>query len=598
MCGIAGIVDSINRPKVSLIEQMLNPIQHRGPDGSGIYQADGVALGHTRLSILDLSDRGAQPMTRGTLTITYNGEIYNYVELRRELTDLGQVFASGTDTEVVLAAYAQWGAECVGRFEGMWAFSIHNLESNQLFCSRDRFGIKPFLYLAERGKFYFGSELSQFQRAGLASAPCMKSVYNFLVFGASMSRQNSYLDRVHYLAPGHNLIVDCGDGSFSLGEYYRVGNSRELLDLTDSEYADVLRAEFGRSIDRHLRSDVEVGVLLSGGIDSSLLASVASPRYLTESGKRLTAFTAVSGDPRNDESRYARVVAQSTGLEWVPVPVTKSVTAERWAETTRVIQQPMADSSHVMQLEVMRGARESGSTVLLDGQGADEAWMGYERYAVAAFSDLPLAKRATFARKSARHMDLSPGRWAAMLGYFSWPTLGAARTRMRLRQLGLQLDRDWFNESFEASMAVGNRGRAELQRAELQGSQLGGLLRYADLTSMYVSVEDRVPYLDHRLVELALSAPTDLLFRDGWTKYPLRRLLQPHVPEAITWRRRKIGFEAPRVSFNLADPEVDAALRRSKIATELGIDPTSLSRVPKVMAWRLYAIALWEEVCL
>ena len=127
---------------------------------------------------------------------------------------------------------------------------------------------------------------------------------------------------------------------------------------------------------------------------------------------------------------------------------------------------------------------------------------------------------------------------------------------------------------------------------------MGGLLRYADLTSMYVSVEDRVPYLDHRLVELALSAPTDLLFRDGWTKYPLRRLLQPHVPEGITWRRRKIGFEAPRVSFNLADPEVDAALRRSKIATELGIDPTSLSRVPKVMAWRLYAIALWEEVCL
>ncbi len=595
MCGIAGVIDFHGRSEVGLVQEMLRPIAHRGPDGMGLFESFGVAFGHVRLSIVDLTDRGAQPMTRGPLTITYNGEIYNFVELRRDLIALGHEFYSDTDTEVVLAAYATWGAACVGRFEGMWAFAIHDADRHEVFCSRDRFGMKPFLYVLDGKRFVFGSEPRQFQQTALATGPCMSAIQDFLIFGSSLRAQSSFLDNVLNLPSGHNLTVNCESGAISLDRYYQVGPSREYAGLSTRDYEEVLRSEFDRTIQRHLRSDVQVGVLLSGGVDSSLLAAVAAPLYLEATGERLKGFTAASGDSRNDETWYAREVARSAQLDWSPFAVNAAVTRERWVEATAVVQQPIADSSHVMQLEVMRGAREAGCTVLLDGQGADESWMGYERYAVAAMRDTTLSDRAAFARMSAQHMGISTARWAAMWGYFSWPAIGATRARMRLRKLGLALDRDWFNASFRTALGV-ERNRVELQRRELQGAQLSGLLRYADLTSMNFSLEDRLPYLDHRLVELAVSAPTQLLFRDGWTKYPLRTLLRGMVPDSVAWRRRKIGFEAPGVAVSLTDPEVTHTVRRSRVLHELGVDCAELHGVPQVMAWRLYAIALWESL--
>lgn len=597
MCGMAGVINFGGPSDRSLVREMLRPIHHRGPDGWGLFASGGVAFGHVRLSIVDLTVRGAQPMTRGALTITYNGEIYNFVELRSELAKLGHVFSSNTDTEVVLAAYAAWGESCVQRFEGMWALAIHDADRQVVFCSRDRFGMKPFLYLVEGGRLVFGSELAQFQKTGLATEPCMASVHDFLVFGSSLRPQSSFLDGVCSLPSGHNLVIDCASGELRLDKYYKVGPSAEFAGLSEQEYGEVLRSEFDRTVRRHLRSDVQVGVLLSGGVDSSLVAAVAAPLYLDASGDRLRAFTATSGDSRNDETGYARKVAHAAQLDWSSVPVTTDVTTQRWAEATEVIQQPLADSSHVMQLEVMRGAREAGCTVLLDGQGADESWMGYERYAVAAMRDTALRERPAFARQSARHMGISPARWAAMWGYFSWSAIGATRTRWRFRKLGLPLDRDWFDASFGMAL-VGGGSRIELQQKELQGAQLGGLLRYADLTSMHFSLEDRLPFLDHRLVELAVSLPTKLLFCDGWTKYPLRKYLQGLVPESVAWRRRKIGFEAPRVAFSLTDPEVADTVRRSRLLQELGIDGAELHGIPQVVAWRLYAIALWESVSL
>lgn len=595
MCGIAGIVDFEGRSRRQQVEEMLKAVGHRGPDGWGVEASKGVTLGHVRLSILDLTDRAAQPMVRGGNTITYNGEIYNYIELRNELRSLGHRFVSDSDTEVVLAAYEEWGPACVHRFEGMWAFAIHDGSAMEVFCSRDRFGMKPFLYERSTRAFVFGSEPCQFRTQGRGFYPDMTSVYDFLVFGSSLRSERTFLADVRNLPPGHNLTVELTTGRIRVQRYYLVAESSEFSGLTAEEYGEVLRVEFVRSTRRHLRSDVRVGVLLSGGVDSSLVASVAAPLYREASGGDLMAFTATSGDSRNDEAGYARKVAAAAGIEWVPIPVSSSVTADRWREATRVIQQPLADSSHVMQLEVMRGARNHGCTVLLDGQGADESWMGYERYAVVASRDVPLRDFPAFARGSARNMGMSVPRWAAMWGYFSWSTLSATRARWRLRKLGLELDADWFDSAFRRVNLSGH-GRTDVQQAELQGAQLGGLLRYADLTSMSLSLEDRLPFLDMRLVELAISIPTKLLFRDGWTKYPLRKFLELLAPAAIAWRRRKIGFEAPRTSFRLSDSEVMATMSQSLVLKDLGIDVSTLASIPTVMAWRLYAIALWESV--
>jgi len=595
MCGIAAWIDWNGRSAADEVARMTECISHRGPDGSGSTGSEGVTLGHRRLSIIDLSTKGAQPMSRGDVTVTFNGEIYNYVELRAELALKGHRFQSHSDTEILLAAYEEWGTDCVQHFNGMWAFVLHDLRSGTVFASRDRFGEKPLLYLVRPSGVVLASEARQFQVVGLGSEPNLDTLREFLVFGRRVSTEETFVSGVRSVPPATNVLITLATKTVAFAEYYTPGASTRYEGLDEDALLHELDVQFRRSIQLRLRSDVQVGMLLSGGIDSSLVAAYAAPAILESTGKPLVAITALSGDAANDESKFARLAAETVGAEWEPVSVSPEVTRDSWRESTRMIEQPLASSSNVMELRVMERAAQAGLIVVLNGQGADESWMGYERYAAAAIGELPWRRRAAFAHDSAKHSGLGLGTWLAQLVYFRAPELARLRSTRRLSAIGLDVDANWYRARFRDTFGSSRGSMLARQRLEVMGEQLSSQLRYADLTSMAFSVEDRMPFLDHNVVDLALSTPTELLFRDGWSKWPLRKVLSRMMPPMIAWREWKIGFEAPRTSFEPRDAESQATIRGSEVLREMGVRTSGLDTVAPPILWRLFAIALWEQ---
>ena len=593
MCGIAGWVGPGARTKV---ESMISVVEHRGPDGGGIYAADNVSLGHRRLAILDLSKDGSQPMARGPITVVFNGEIYNYIELRSQLEMGGHRFRSSSDTEVLLAAYETWGTGCVERFDGMWSFALHDPSRNLLFCSRDRFGEKPFLFNCGPDYFAFGSEAKQLRRVGLGLAADAVSVHQYLTFGRPLLDDSTFYRGISALPPGHNMLVDIDTLDVETVRYYRPGEMGLFDDVGKGDLPEVFRAEIGRSISNRLRSDVSVGVLLSGGVDSSLIASLAGPEYFEKTGSRMKAVTAITGDPQNDESTFAQSVARSSHLEWIPVSVNRSEAREGWVEATSVIEQPLGSSSSVMQLRVMQHAKRQGIKVLLDGQGADESWLGYPRYLVWASRHVSPARRWQFERAAADRASLTMGQLLTNRAYFGHSWVAAGRQMLRNRSVGLAAPIRSTIRGQRGTIPAVRAPLADLQRHEIQGQQLGQLLRHADLTSMSVSIEDRLPFLDYRLVELALSVSVDTLFFGGWSKWLLRAQLAEAAGPDVAFRRKKIGFEAHSGSFDPSDRRVRQAIHDSAILREMGLKSKGIRASPLLM-WRLFSVGLWEAVC-
>lgn len=596
LCGIAGAVSaSEGRSGEALVLDMLEPISHRGPDGWGCLTSGNVTLGHRRLAILDLSDAGAQPMVRGAAILTYNGEIYNYIELRKELLDRGHRFSTSSDSEVLLEAYLEWGTDCVQHFEGMWAFAIYDSGSSTLFCSRDRFGEKPFLYIVNTEGFFFGSEPNQFLKTGLLRQADMASVLDYIGVGQLASVESTFLQGLRSLPPASNLVLDVRSLEYRIERYYVPGQRKEFQDLAPGDIALQFGNEVRRAVDRRLRSDVPVGLLLSGGIDSSLIATIAGPSYLDAGGSKLVALTALSGDPANDERRFAAEVAKSAGLSWVPVQVHDVATREFWPEATAIAQQPLASSSLVMQMQVMRKAQEVGLKVLLDGQGADETWLGYPRHVVLAMRGARPGRRPSLALANADKSGLGFTRWLLHWIYFRFGWVTAMRSAYQLRGAGLELSRTEWGRLARRFRQQGAGGISH-QADEVHGEQLGALLRYADRNSMAHSIEDRLPFLDSRLVDLAFATPIDVKFRDGWSKWLLRQLLSQSVPSEIAWRRRKVGFAPSRSSFDPSEKSVKLLVGRSELLREIGISRVKLDEIHEGVAWRIYSVALWEQI--
>mgnify|MGYP003600552499 FL=1 len=595
MCGIAGWVSWDGQSHLDEVAQMARAAVHRGPDAGGLYSRDGVTLGHRRLSILDLSERGAQPMTRGGATITYNGEIYNYLEVRRELERLGHDFDSSSDTEVLLAAYLEWGEACVRHFDGMWAFAIHDSESNTVYCSRDRFGEKPFVY-AHLGKdLVFASEVRQLLAVGCGKEPNFESLREFVAFGGKLLTESTFFAEIQNLQPGSNMVIDLSSGVTRHSTYYRPGHEGIFTDISASDVDAHFAEEFERSVITRLRSDVPIGVLLSGGVDSSLIAAVAGPAYEEVTGNRMFAVTSSSGDDRNDEASRAADFAQTMNLDWHVVPARGEEDLESWRLATRIIEQPMASASHLMQMRAMQRLKELGCTVILDGQGADESWLGYPRYAVGALSEMPLRARPAFALQSANRTGLGIGRWMAQLAYFGIPDVAAARVTYRMRTAGIDFDHRQVRRFIVDGVQTRGSSSTTLQGRDVHGEQLAALLRYADRTSMHFSVEDRLPFLDYRLVELALSVPFMVKSRTGWPKWPLRKRLSDLGAPEVAWRKGKIGFEPPQVNFDATSPANLATIQHSRIARELMSGRTRRSRIDGRTVWRLFSIAMWED---
>ena len=536
MCGIAGqFALNGDAADAVLVGAMAERLAHRGPDGEGSHFSGPVGLAHRRLAIIDLSDEGRQPMANedGSLWIVFNGEIYNYRELREELLATGHRFASATDTEVILHAYEEWGRDCLARFNGMWAFALWDERRRELFCARDRLGVKPFYYTVAGGSFLFASEIKALLAHPLAGGrPNDRMLSTFLAWGVADHTAETMYDGIFQLPPAHALVVSEG----SVGEperYWDVAmNGAPRAAIDDETAARRVRDLLTDAVRLRLRSDVPVGTCLSGGIDSSTVTALINVLLRAESpesvGDRQKTFSVCFDDPRFDESRHIDTVVAATK---VASRRTTPDTEGLWEDIGRLLylqDEPFASLSIYAQYCVMRLA-QSEVKVVLDGQGADEQLGGYIAYQAPYIRGLLRRREILAALRegigSARHHG----------SFFSWA----------FRQFRVRSERRGLLRGSPPEVLRYAGSLDEVLKREVVASNLPLLLHWEDRNSMAFSIEARVPFLDYRLVEYLAGLPLDQKVRHGVTKYVLRRAIRGLVPDAIRCRMDKMGFVTP-----------------------------------------------------
>lgn len=605
MCGIAGLIANAGtQPFPDLIQQMTDAVAHRGPDGQGIWSQGSVALGHRRLSIIDLSELGKQPMAdeQTGCVVTYNGEIYNYIELRNELIALGRHFRSGSDTEVLLSAYEQWGPDCVRKFNGMWAFAIFDPRRNIVFCSRDRFGVKPFYYADTAAGFGFGSEIRQLLPLFREIKANARVAMNFLVSRVAEDIEGSFFAGVNKLPGGHNLIYRIDSRSYTIERFYELTSNADVQRLDGRQALEGFDSLFKDAIRLRLRSDVKVGTCLSGGMDSSSIAAIAGEMYRTDSdGQAFSAITAISEDPLTDESGFAKQVVDRAGLNWITVRPDYNDFDSAIDAVVRTQEEPFASTSIFMQYFVMQEARRAGITVLLDGQGGDEILLGYERYFADHFAGSLLSARFGNAIGVLGGLGRNgrPGALKALLwnlAYFHAPGL---------RRAGISIPSSLFSEQALAAQSVDRTGADgtdlfALQKREIRKTNLPVLLRYEDKNSMAHAIETRLPFLDYRLVEFSTSLATELKLTDGWGKHLLRKAMETRLPAEIVWRKHKFGFESPESRWMRSHASaIDSTIASSDLIRYLcardALKREGLAKINQGLRWRLYSLAKWAE---
>lgn len=597
MCGISGIIDKNNRAVDRAdIKAMNDLIAHRGPDGEGFFFADHLAFGHRRLAIIDLSPEAGQPMTRGTNTIVYNGEVYNYIEIKEELRNEGYAFRTRSDAEVILAAYERWGADCVKRFNGMWAFAIFDRAKNVIFCSRDRFGVKPFYYTVADGRFIFGSEIKQLLHFMPVSHVNKKVLMDYLVLGYEEHTGETFFENILKLPQSHNLLYDLKTHQFRLQKYYEMTVDKTLAELDEAATVDAYREKLIAAITLRLRSDVKVGTCLSGGLDSSTVAALSSRLYDGEG--KFVAIHAKSGEARSDECRFAAMVAEHCRLDLQVIePAEKDFTG-KIDEIIRVMEEPFMGPSVFMQYFVMKKAAELGCKVMLDGQGGDETLLGYERHYAAALRQQGLLQKAKALLAASRKSKRSLKELLLYSLYFSNARVMWRRQQKRNAFIkGEYLD--LASRPLLETVAQSFRNIVAMQMNELFFAPLPGLLRYADKNSMRHSIEIRLPFIDFKTAETALSMGDRHKIKEGWTKYVLRKAVaQDHLlPDAIAWRKDKVGFEAPDSAWITAvDAQLPGLLSESRILSEIiKTERMNLKKLDNRQKWKLFNIAKWEK---
>ncbi len=602
MCGIAGIIRLKKDYNLSeAIQRMVDTIHHRGPDGEGTMVEGDVALGHRRLAIIDLSDQSAQPMTNKskTLTIVYNGEIYNYVELREELRSIGREFATTSDTEVLLQAYDEWGTDCVGKLNGMWSFAILDRRKRRLFCSRDRFGEKPFYYTHTKNGFLISSEIRQILPEIDRVAGNVDLLKRFLLGVVGDDLQEAFFEGIHKLPGGHNLEYDLERNSVSVWRYYQIAFNTDLYQADFQENQAQFFELLQDAIRIRMRSDVPVGTCLSGGLDSSSIATLAAQLYNAQTDQKFKAITACSTEPQNDESSYASEVVQNSGLDWIRTKPDYDGFTKSIDDVVRTQEEPFGSASIVMQYFVMQAAAKNGVRVLLDGQGGDEVLMGYERYFIPYFREL--ISKGNLTRAFLEIMDMTRNNSVMSISSFLKYAVYFSSASIREQRIK---HRTSFLREMPASIAeIKNYAKAAksvstLQRYEVETSNLPPLLRFEDKNAMRFSVETRLPLLDYRIVELGCSIPVHHKIKNGWTKYILRESIRHHLPDDIVWRKNKIGFAAPQRTWmkNYRDKMLEI-ITESELLREL-VHMDSLVHdgfnIDSASFWRLYAVASWE----
>nr|WP_273544203.1 asparagine synthase (glutamine-hydrolyzing) [Luteimonas saliphila] len=554
VCGIAGIVrlDGVH-VSADQIGQLTDLIAHRGPDDAGVHVDGPVGLGHRRLSIVDLSPAGHQPMScaDGSLWIVFNGEIYNHASLRAELVALGHGFRSTTDTEVILAAYRQWGEACVQRFEGMWAFAIWDRTRQRLFCSRDRLGIKPFYYALTSTGLAFASEIKAVLASGLVPVRHNPEALRLqLVYRARASSETTCFDGVLQLPPAHNAVF--AGGRLVHSRYWNAEDALATRERGRGDPAARFRELIGQAVRSHLRSDVPVGACLSGGLDSGTLVALAA----RENAAPLRTFSVTYPGTAYDESRYIRALHERVdNLDGSETSPDGSDLVDVLERSTWHYEEPVWGGSVYSWWQVMKSVRAGGIKVVLNGQGADELLAGYPRYYPTYLRQLLAGRWPTFRRNfaafRAQQGDLSrSGLWRELATPF-WPDW--MRRAARLAGRAAAFDDGFLDPQLRAAVspaaeALARRAFSDLDAhllSDLTTTRLPELLQAEDRFSMAFSIESRVPFLDRAFVEFGVALPPEQKIDGGVTKVVLRESMRGIVPDDILDRRDKQGYPTP-----------------------------------------------------
>jgi asparagine synthase (glutamine-hydrolysing) len=592
MCGIAGIVTRRQPHGEETVHRMLAAMKHRGPDGSGTFRDDEVILGHCRLAILDPSPAGAQPMfdSSGRYVCVFNGAIYNFVELRRELERDGRRFRSRCDTEVLVEAYAAWGHGILDRLNGMFAFAVYDCTTRELFCARDRLGVKPFVYVSSADGFAFASEHKALIAAGVASSSVSPNgIYEFIAQG-HVSAGGSLFHDIRALPPGHAVLIGA-DRRERTWQWWQPGGETDIH-LSAAEEAELVGNLVADATRLRLRSDVPLGTHLSGGLDSSAVTAAAA----RAGAEDLVTYTgAFVDDPAADERRWSRMVAEDNGFRRVEVGLDVDALADVFRRVVWHLDEPVVGPGVLPQQLVYDASAREGVKVILTGHGGDELFGGYLRH------------RGVYFRHMVTHATAPKQRAGAALELFRLAVEG--RKRLRGQQIVRDADLDpAFLDSVDRDVRDSARrgfggftSAAELMRWDLQ-HYLPGLLHAEDRISMASSIESRAPLLDYRLADLATRLPEHSHFRCGTSKPVLRDAVGSWLPRPVAERRDKRGFPTPLERWQrqprMRELVHDLVRHRSRGSSDSVFSADYLSRPEAMTAGQLWTVMLmqaWQD---
>jgi len=549
MCGICGAINY--KEKIiseTLINNMMVSIKHRGPDGEGAFTEDNTALGHVRLSIIDLSEQANQPMFSddGNLVIVFNGEIYNYQDIKNELPEK-YTFKTNSDTEVILNAYKEWGEECLHKFNGMFAFAIYNRAEKTLFAARDPFGIKPFYYYASENHFVFGSEIKAILASGTVKAELNEAMlYDFIVFNRTDHTAQTSFKNICNLRPGHKIKLSTDTPDIKISQWYFLSEIHENK-LSFEENAKILYSWLSESVRLHLVSDVPVGSALSGGIDSSTI--VCLMRQLMPANNPLYTFSAVYDSSwEKDEKKYVDILAQHIDISSAFTYPNAQNLADELDKLIHHQEEPFSSASLYASWCVYKEAGKNNIKVLLNGQGADELF-AYDYMAAFFFYEL-FRSYKWFSLLKQMYLFKKKQKSGTKFTFSLFAFLLLPKFLRNLAISGSQpiVNKDFFNK-FKSSSSFYNtffdiKSLNESVKNHLL-HKLHHLLRVEDKNAMTFSVEGRVPFLEKDLVACALNTPAKFKVYNGEVKYILKQCMKHLLPPQIFTRNNKIGYATP-----------------------------------------------------
>jgi asparagine synthase (glutamine-hydrolysing) len=626
MCGINGFFSlnnsidfKIQDDVKSNLKLMNDLIAHRGPDSDGLYLRNPICFGFRRLSIIDLTDDANQPMisSDGEIVIIFNGEIYNYIEIKQELIKKGYVFKTQSDTEVIINSYIEYGFNCIQKFNGMWAFAIYDFRKSILFCSRDRFGVKPFYYFLNNDSLFFSSELKSLHQVCNLRCANLSKTFEYLAYGYRINDGETFFENCFELLPGTNLIYENNQIKFQKYWKLEINSYKHDNSLNfHEEYSQL----FESAVRLRYRSDVPVGILLSGGFDSSSIAKVTD--NLIEKGKleqnEIHAFIASFPNFKDDETAIAReFIKTCKHVKLHEMLIDSESIVNNFEKTVYGFDHPVGSFATIAHNNLMKKCAERGIKVVLNGQGSDEAFAGYSRYISGVHLLDQLFSQDGRFLKELYHLN-SQNKFPLLLlisqmfkSTLSLPYSSHLRAKYMEKSLSclnkefVMMNYDHYKSDWKFSLKGDNFNNYLLN--QITHKTLNNILHYEDVSSMMQSIEIRSPFMDYRLMEFAFSIPNSLKFKKGITKIIQRETIGKLLPDTITKNRRKIGFNTPFTEYISSDPTfksyIFSIINSTSFSSKNIWNADNVCKVfnnptkyPDFPFWRFINLEIWSNV--